>query len=98
MNTKQMTTAEQLIDRWVKQKFRAGKTEEDLNETVFIYGDQLLHLATDEWGSMNVESKGVNDVVIFRLPEEPTVENICRACGMEYDDEKAAMECCAYLE
>jgi len=40
----------------------------------------------------------VEEVVVFRKPEERDEENVCRCCGMEHSTFKAALECCAYLD
>ncbi|UCZ53155.1 hypothetical protein LGQ02_20655 [Bacillus shivajii] len=98
MELKQMRSAEKMIDRWVEQQLHFGKSVEDFNETMFVFGNQIFQLSTDGYGGFQTNKKEANNVVVFRLPEEKELGYVCRSCGLDHDDEKAVLECCAFLD
>ena len=98
MTTKKMES-EQLIERWVVRRIVSGESIASLANTVFVYGNDLMRLVLDRTdGSLQIMKEPIDEVVIFRKPEERDEENVCRCCGMEHSTFKAALECCAYLD
>ncbi|MGA9466445.1 MAG: hypothetical protein WBV10_02360 [Exiguobacterium marinum] len=98
MNTKKMES-EQLIERWVVRRIVSGESTASLANTAFVYGNDLMRLVLDRTdGSLQIMKESIDEVVVFRKPEDPDEENVCRCCGMEHSSFKAALECCAYLD
>ncbi|WP_214798024.1 MULTISPECIES: hypothetical protein [unclassified Exiguobacterium] len=98
MNTKKMES-EQLIERWVVRRIVSGESTASLANTAFVYGNDLMRLVLDRAdGSLQIMKESIDEVVVFRKPEDPDEENVCRCCGMEHSSFKAALECCAYLD
>ncbi|WP_026824609.1 MULTISPECIES: hypothetical protein [Exiguobacterium] len=98
MNTKKMES-EQLIERWVVRRIVSGESTASLANTAFVYGNDLMRLVLDRAdGSLQIMKESIDEVVVFRKPEDPDEENVCRCCGMEHSTFKAALECCAYLD
>ncbi|WP_214884483.1 MULTISPECIES: hypothetical protein [unclassified Exiguobacterium] len=98
MNTKKMES-EQLIERWVVRRIVSGESTASLANTAFVYGNDLMRLVLDRAdGSLQVMKESIDEVIVFRKPEDPDEENVCRCCGMEHSTFKAALECCAYLD
>ncbi|WP_215144281.1 hypothetical protein [Exiguobacterium qingdaonense] len=98
MTTKKMES-EQLIERWVVRRIVAGESTASLANTAFVYGNDLMRLVLDRTdGSLQITKEPIDEVVVFRKPEDRDEANICRCCGMEHSTFKAALECCAYLD
>ncbi|WP_147802690.1 hypothetical protein [Alkalicoccus halolimnae] len=97
MLTKQMTSAEELVKKWIEQQKEDGKTEAQLRKTMFVYGDRVMEIEADEEEKLQISEKNDQDIVIFRTPE-PQPGPFCRCCSMEYDNEKEALQCCAYID
>lgn len=67
--------------------------------TAFVYGNDLMRLVLDRaGGSLQIMKEPIDEVVVFRKPEDRDEENVCRCYGMEHSTFKAALECCAYLD
>ncbi|WP_134701800.1 hypothetical protein [Ammoniphilus sp. YIM 78166] len=87
-----------LVQKWIQQSFEQGKTEAELIDTTFVFGDEIMHLIRNQVGVLEVEQK-VGHVVIFRNREELGLnKNMCRACGIEHGSYKEAIECCMEME
>lgn len=98
MTTKKMES-EQLIECWVVRRIVSGESTASLANTAFVYGNDLMRLVLDRaGGSLQIMKEPINEVVVFRKPEDRDEENVCRCCGMEHSTFKAALECCAYLD
>lgn len=97
MTTKTMESRE-LIDRWMVQQLINGQTNEELSETLFVYGDEAATLRLNDNGSLRIEREPVKKVVAFRRAEEASTLNMCRACGMDHSSYKEALECCAHID
>lgn len=98
MTTKKIES-EQLIERWVVRRIVAGESTTTLANTAFVYGNDLMRLVLDRTdGSLQIMKEPVEEVVVFRKPEDRDEENVCRSCGMEHTTFKSALECCAYLD
>ena len=98
MNTKKMES-EQLIERWVVRRIVSGESTASLANTAFVYGNDLMRLVLDRAdGSLQIMKESIDEVVVFRKPDDPDEENVSRCCGMEHSTFKAALECCAYLD
>ncbi|WP_139148975.1 hypothetical protein [Alkalicoccus daliensis] len=95
MLTKQRTTAKELVQKWVEQQKNSGRTEQELRQTMFVYGDEVMEIDINEHQELHVKEK--EDIIVFRKPE-PEPGHICRCCTMEYDTEKDALQCCAYID
>ena len=88
----------ELVDKWIQQNREHGATEEEMIDTTFVFGDEIMHLIRNENGALEVEHK-VGHVVIFRNRDELNInKNMCRACGMEHSSYKEAIECCMEME
>lgn len=86
-------TGKELVERWILQNRGLGKTNEEMIQTTFVYGDEILTLVASEQGDVEVESnKG--KVVVFRQIDELDMTHTCRACGTEHQSHKEAIECC----
>ncbi|PRO65707.1 hypothetical protein [Alkalicoccus urumqiensis] len=95
MMTREMTSAEELVRKWMMNQQEIGRTTEDMKHTRFVYGSRIMEIGED--GTIRERSEG--DVIIFRSPEQPQPPaHLCRCCSMEYDTEKDALQCCAYLD
>lgn len=98
MTTKKMES-EQLIECWVVRRIVSGESTASLANTAFVYGNDLMRLVLDRaGGSLQIMKEPIDEVVVFRKPEDRDEENVCRCCGMEHSTFKAALECCAYLD
>ena len=98
MTTKKMES-EQLIECWVVRRIVSGESTASLVNTAFVYGNDLMRLVLDRaGGSLQIMKEPIDEVVVFRKPEDRDEENVCRCCGMEHSTFKAALECCAYLD
>ncbi|TVP87222.1 MAG: hypothetical protein EA344_02095 [Alkalicoccus sp.] len=97
MITREKTSAQELAEKWVNQQLESGKTAEDLHKTMFVYGDSVMEAQMDEQGTLQMKNKNEANIVIFRTPE-PQPGPMCRCCGMDYDNEKEALQCCAYID
>ena len=91
--------SEQLIECWVVRRIVSGESTASLANTAFVYGNDLMRLVLDHAdGSLQIMKEPIDEVVVFRKPEDRDEENVCRCCGMEHSTFKAALECCAYLD
>lgn len=97
MLTKQRTSAKELVQKWVEQQTGEGKTAEELQQTMFVYGDEVMEIEMDESRQLQIKEKQESDIVIFRKAE-PEPGHICRCCSMEHDTHKDSLQCCAYLD
>ncbi len=87
-----------LVQKWIEQNREQGKTEDEMIDTTFVFGDEIMHLIRSESGVLEVEHK-LGHVVVFRNRDELSFNmNMCRACGMEYASYKEAIECCMEME
>ncbi len=90
-------TGKELAERWILQNRGLGKTNEEMINTTFVYGDVILTLVANEQGNLEIESKK-GRVVVFRKIDELDLTHTCRACGMEHQSHKEAVECCMDIE
>ncbi|MBB5173380.1 hypothetical protein [Texcoconibacillus texcoconensis] len=91
--------AEELAEQWVQEQLHQGKGKDELDATMFIYDDTVLEVTCDRGDQLNVSAKEANNVIVLRTPaEEKELGPICRACGMTYEDEKSAIQCCADID
>ena len=88
----------EMIERWINQHVLDGKTNDELEGTLFVYGNEVHSLTKTASGNWTVEPQEVKQVVVFRKEEEPESVNMCRACGQDYTSFKESIQCCAYLE
>lgn len=86
-------TGRELVERWILQNLTIGKTNEELLNTTFVYGDEILTLAANEQGNVEIETRH-GKVVVFRQIDELDMTHTCRACGTEHQSHKEAIECC----
>ncbi|WP_017381086.1 hypothetical protein [Paenisporosarcina sp. TG-14] len=87
----------EMIEKWINQNVLAGKTDEELEGTLFVYGNEAHSLIKTPSGEWAIEPQEVKQVVIFRKEETEPV-NMCRACGQDYTSFKEAIQCCAFLD
>lgn len=88
-----------LAQRWMDEQRKQGRSEEEMMRTMFVYEDAVMEIITDEHGEMQIEAQKPEQLVIFRSPEErKDPGHICRCCTMEHDNEKEAMQCCAFID
>ncbi|MFC4736455.1 hypothetical protein ACFO4L_07635 [Bacillus daqingensis] len=97
MLTKQRSTAKELAAKWVAQQQENGRTAGELHQTMFVYGDDVMQVDMNENKELHITDRTPQKVVVFRKPE-PEPGHICRCCSMEYDHEKDALHCCAYID
>lgn len=90
--------SKEMIERWINQHIMGGKMNEQLDGTLFIYGDEVHRFSKTLSGDWVIEPQEVTQVVVFRKEEEPEQLNMCRACGQDYESFKEAIQCCAYLD
>lgn len=88
----------EMIDRWIDQKVSAGKTSEELDGTLFIYGNDVYRLVKTSLGDLVIEPQEIAQVVVLRKEDVPEPLNMCRVCGLDYSSFKEAIQCCAYLD
>ena len=88
-----------MIECWVVRRIVSGESTASLANTAFVYGNDLMRLVLDRaGGSLQIMKEPIDEVVVFRKPEDRDEENVCRCCGMEHSTFKAALECYAYLD
>ncbi|TDL31802.1 hypothetical protein E2R51_11295 [Jeotgalibacillus sp. S-D1] len=92
------TTSRELIERWIVQKVLEGKTNQELEGTMFVYGNEAFKLQGTANGALDIKEQTVSEVVVFRKKDETEPANICRACGLDYSSFKEAIECCADVD
>lgn len=90
-------TGRDLIERWVLIHRGLGKTNDEMKETMFVYGNEILTLHFNEQGALEIEAEKKH-VVVFRKMDELDMTNTCRACSMEHLSYKDAIECCVDIE
>lgn len=90
-------TGRELIERWVLIQRGLGKTNDEMKETTFVYGNEILTIHFNEQGSIKIESEQKH-VVVFRKMDELDMTNTCRACSIEHQSYKDAIECCVEIE
>ncbi|TFE00014.1 hypothetical protein [Jeotgalibacillus sp. R-1-5s-1] len=92
------TTNRELIEKWMTQQLLQGKRNEEMAGTLFVYGNEAHRLHHHPTGELEIVSEEITEVVVFRQPAETIPYNSCRACGMEHESFKAAIECCADVD
>lgn len=92
------TPGKEMIERWINQNVVVGKSSEELEKTLFVYGNEAHSLSKTSSGEWVIEPQEVTQVVVFRKEEKVEQINMCRACGLDYSSFKEAIQCCAYLE
>lgn len=92
------TSNQELIEKWVTQQLMNGKTNREMDGTLFVYGNEAHRLHHHPTGEIEIVPEQISDVVVFRKREERVELNHCRACGMEYDTFKDAIECCSDVD
>ncbi|WP_075618296.1 hypothetical protein [Paenisporosarcina indica] len=88
----------ELIERWINQHVLNGKTNDELEGTLFVYGNEVHSLLKTSAGDWVLEPQDVPQVVVFRKEEESEPINMCCACGQDYASFKDSIQCCAYLD
>lgn len=89
-------TGKELVERWILQNRGIGRTNEDMLNTTFVYGDEILTLVAN---GQNLEIEfQQGQVVVFRKIDELDMTHSCRACGLEHQSHKEAIECCMDIE
>ena len=88
----------EMIDKWINQHVLAGKMKEELEGTLFVYGNEVHKLTKTSSEDWVIERQEVSQVVVFRKEEVTEPINMCRACGQDYESFKEAIQCCADLD
>lgn len=91
-------TGKELVERWILQNKGLGRTKDEMTgTTTFVYGNEILTLTSNEQGDLEIKSQQTR-VVLFRKLDELDMTNSCRACGLEHETYKDAIECCIDIE
>ncbi|MEW9672925.1 hypothetical protein [Ammoniphilus sp. 3BR4] len=90
-------TGKEFVERWILLNRGSGKTNDQMKGTTFVYGNEVLTLTSNERGDLEINSHQTN-VIVFRQMIELDMRNICRACSMEHQSYKDAIECCVDIE
>jgi hypothetical protein len=95
-----VTQSKEMIERWINQHMLAGKPHEELDGTLFVYGNEVHSLRKSSSGDWMIEPHEASQVIVFRKEDDTETEpvNMCRACGLDYSSYKEAIQCCAYLD
>jgi len=88
----------EMVEKWINQHMLAGKMEEELEGTLFVYGNEVHSLMKTSSGDWAIKPQEVTQVVVFRKDEVTEPINMCRACGQDYESFKEAIQCCADLD
>jgi|GEM_PF-1985907 len=86
-----------LVNKWIQRNRSLGKTNDEMNGTIVVFGDGIYTISKTDSGELDVQLTRGN-VVIFRDMKELAAENECRACGMLHDTYKEAVECCMNMD
>ncbi|MGD7044478.1 hypothetical protein [Jeotgalibacillus proteolyticus] len=92
------TTSRDLIERWIVQHVLEGRSNEELEGTMFVYGNEAYTLEQTSQGALSIKEHSVSKVIVFRKKEDADPANMCRACGLDYSSFKEAIECCADVD
>ncbi|KIL52965.1 hypothetical protein [Jeotgalibacillus campisalis] len=92
------STSRDLIERWIVQHVLEGRSNSELEGTMFVYGNEAYTLEQTSQGALSIIEYPVSNVVVFRKKEEADPANVCRACGLDYSSFKEAIECCADVD